>query len=131
MSGAEPISITVFTADDHPIFRRVLCEIIEEEDDLRLAGQASDGKEALEQVLALQPDVAILDVDMPGMSGLEAAREFADPTVPPPAPYRWRPNARRIPAPPVRSAPPSIAAHQCPRESRVSCGGKPSDPHVR
>ena len=72
------MSISVFTADDHPIFRRGLCDIIEEESDLRLVGQASAGDEALEKVVELQPEVAILDVDMPGMSGLEAARALGE-----------------------------------------------------
>jgi len=68
------MSISVFTADDHPIFRRGLCEILSEDDGLRLVGQASAGDEALRKVAELQPDVAILDVDMPGKSGLEVAR---------------------------------------------------------
>lgn len=76
------MSVTIFTADDHPIFRRGLCEIIGEENDLRLVGQASAGDEALELVLALQPDVAILDVDMPGMSGLEVARALGERDLP-------------------------------------------------
>ncbi|MCB1125968.1 MAG: response regulator transcription factor [Verrucomicrobiae bacterium] len=72
------MSIAVFAADDHPIFRRGLCEILGEEEDLSLLGQAASGDDALEQILALRPDVAILDVDMPGMSGLEAARSLAE-----------------------------------------------------
>ncbi len=68
------MSISVFTADDHPIFRRGLFDILGEEDDLRLLGQASAGDEALKQILSLQPDIAILDMDMPGMSGLDVAR---------------------------------------------------------
>ncbi|MCP5522131.1 MAG: response regulator transcription factor [Verrucomicrobiales bacterium] len=72
------MSVSVFAADDHPIFRRGLCEIMGEEDDVRLVGQASAGNEALEQILALKPDIAILDVDMPGMSGLEIARALGE-----------------------------------------------------
>ncbi|MCB1098545.1 MAG: hypothetical protein KDN22_23435 [Verrucomicrobiae bacterium] len=49
------MSISIFTADDHPIFRRGLCEILAEDEDLRLVGQASAGDEALEKILALQP----------------------------------------------------------------------------
>lgn len=69
-----PMRVKVFTADDHPIFRRGLCDIIGEEEDLQLVGQASSGDEALEKILASPPDVAILDIDMPHMTGLEAAR---------------------------------------------------------
>ena len=53
---ATSMCLSIFTADDHPIFRRGLCEIIAEESDLQLVGQASAGDEALEQILALRPD---------------------------------------------------------------------------
>ncbi len=71
------MSISVFTADDHPIFRHGLCGILAEESDIELVGQASTGREALDAISSLRPQVAILDVDMPGMSGLEAARSLA------------------------------------------------------
>ncbi|MCB1205002.1 MAG: response regulator transcription factor [Verrucomicrobiae bacterium] len=76
------MTVKVLAADDHPIFRRGLCEIIEEEDDLKLVGQASSGKEALEMILASPPDVAILDIDMPQMTGLEAARVLSGKELP-------------------------------------------------
>lgn len=66
--------ITLFIADDHPIFRRGLCEVIEGEEDLKLVGQAAAGEEALLAIRKLRPAVAILDVNMPGLSGLEVGR---------------------------------------------------------
>ncbi len=66
--------LTIFIADDHPIFRRGLCEVIAEAEDLRLIGQAGAGDIALHQILELRPAVAILDVSMPGMNGLQVAR---------------------------------------------------------
>ena len=70
--------LSIYIADDHPIFRRGLCEVIEEEMDLRLVGQASAGDEALAQILKLKPDIAILDINMPAMSGLEVTRALVD-----------------------------------------------------
>ena len=66
--------IPVLIADDHPIFRKGLCEVIESDASLRLVGQAGNGEEALRLVTELQPAVAILDINMPRMSGLQVAR---------------------------------------------------------
>ena len=75
------MSVSVFAADDHPIFMRGLCEIIGGEEGLCLVGQVSTGNDALDQIIALEPDVAILDIDMPGISGLEAARTLGRRTI--------------------------------------------------
>ena len=58
-------------ADDHPIFRRGLCDVIATDAGLQLAGQATNGEEALKLVDELRPDIAILDVHMPKLSGLK------------------------------------------------------------
>ncbi len=70
-------SITVVIADDHRIIRESLALAIEDHEQLSLAGVAIDGDEALELIRAVQPDVAVVDVFMPGMTGdriLEALR---------------------------------------------------------
>lgn len=69
-------NLSIFIADDHPIFRKGLCEVIEEEPHLQLIDQASTGTEALQLISGKQPDIAILDVNMPGMTGLEVARQL-------------------------------------------------------
>ena len=64
----------VFIADDHPIFREGLVKIIERNATFSLIGQAADGAEALRSIRELHPDIAILDVEMPKMSGIDVAR---------------------------------------------------------
>ena len=71
-------ALSVFIADDHPIFRKGLCEVIGEEDDLNLVGEASDGAEALQGITELKPQIAILDVNMPKMSGLQVGRQLVE-----------------------------------------------------
>jgi DNA-binding NarL/FixJ family response regulator len=69
--------IRVLLADDHPVVRRGLKATIEEDERLHVIAQASDGHEALRQIIASRPDVAILDIDMPGLNGLGVAREVS------------------------------------------------------
>lgn len=61
-------------ADDHPVFRRGLAEILREEPSIRVVAEAGDGEEALALIHAHRPSVAILDVHMPRRTGLEVAR---------------------------------------------------------
>jgi DNA-binding NarL/FixJ family response regulator len=64
----------IIIADDHPIFRRGLRQVIEEENNLKVVGEAENGIEALKLIEKLAPDVAIVDGHMPEMGGLELAR---------------------------------------------------------
>ena len=64
--------IRVLVVDDHPLMREALCAAIEAEADMAVAGEAGGGREAVEQARALQPDVIVMDLLMPGMDGLEA-----------------------------------------------------------
>src|SRR5512133_1748425 len=63
--------ISVLIADDHPIFRRGLCDIIAADPALRLVGEASDGEQAWQLIQELEPRVAVLDIHMPKRSGLQ------------------------------------------------------------
>jgi CheY-like chemotaxis protein len=68
---------TIVLADDHPIVRRGLRTLLETERGLQIVGEAGDGLEAVHLVESLQPDVLIVDVLMPGLSGLEVARQVS------------------------------------------------------
>jgi DNA-binding NarL/FixJ family response regulator len=63
--------IKIFIADDHPIFRGGLRQLIETDAQLAVIGEAKDGAEAIERLLTLSADVALLDLDMPKASGFE------------------------------------------------------------
>jgi DNA-binding NarL/FixJ family response regulator len=66
--------IRVVVADNHPGFREGLCRLLAEEEEIQIIGQAADGKELTEVAARLKPDVAIVDVAMPNMTGIEATR---------------------------------------------------------
>jgi DNA-binding NarL/FixJ family response regulator len=66
--------ITVIIADDHPIVRQGLRQTIEAETGLRIVAEAENGRAALEAIRKFQPQIAILDIDMPELNGFEVAR---------------------------------------------------------
>ena len=68
--------ITIIIADDHPLFRKGLREVIETDPSLQIAGEAGDGMTALALIQHHTPVIAILDIEMPQMSGLTVAREI-------------------------------------------------------
>ncbi|MGH2671047.1 MAG: response regulator [bacterium] len=70
------MTIRVLVADDHTIVRQGVVSLLEAEGDCQVVAQASDGVEAVEQAIATQPDVAVLDIGMPRLSGLEAVRRI-------------------------------------------------------
>jgi len=70
--------LRILIADDHPIFRRGLCDVIETDSSLELVGQAANGEEAIQGITELLPDIAILDVHMPRLTGLQVARRLRE-----------------------------------------------------
>jgi DNA-binding NarL/FixJ family response regulator len=69
-------TVRIVIADDHEIFRRGLRSLLESHTNWQVCGEAVNGREAIERVQELKPDVVVLDVTMPQMNGLEAAREI-------------------------------------------------------
>jgi DNA-binding NarL/FixJ family response regulator len=66
----------VFVADDHNLVREGLCRILESASDIQIVGQADNGHTALTQITQLQPHVAILDLSMPGLSGMNLIKRI-------------------------------------------------------
>ena len=72
-----PLKTRILLADDHAMVRRGLRHILDAEPDLEVAAEAKDGREALEMALGDGLDLAVLDVSMPRLTGLQAARELS------------------------------------------------------
>ena len=77
-AGRRPEPIRVLIADDHALFRRGLEMVLDEEDDIELVGQASDGAEAQLKAAESLPDVVLMDIRMPKSSGIEACRAMKE-----------------------------------------------------
>jgi len=74
--------LQIVIADDHPIFRRGLRTVIEADPRLKVVAEAEDGATALAEVKRLQPQVVLLDMDMPLLDGMAVAREIAEQRLP-------------------------------------------------
>jgi two-component system chemotaxis response regulator CheY len=68
------IAKSVLIVDDNPFIRQALCELFKKEADFEVCGEAENGKEGIEKALELRPDLIVLDLSMPVMNGLDAAR---------------------------------------------------------
>jgi two-component system chemotaxis response regulator CheB len=78
-----PRAITVVVTDDSAFMRRAIQKMLEKEPDIRVVGTAASGEEGIAMVERLRPDVVTMDVEMPGMGGLEAARAIVERRGPP------------------------------------------------
>jgi NarL family two-component system response regulator LiaR len=76
MSKSDPIR--VFVADDHAIVRKGIAAVLEIVPDIEVVGEAENGRDAVRQVEALQPDVILMDLVMPEMDGIEAIRRIKE-----------------------------------------------------
>jgi DNA-binding NarL/FixJ family response regulator len=76
MPKKNPSAIRVLVVDDHAIVREGICQLLGEQPDITIVGQAADGEQALAQVTAHQPDVVLMDITMPKMDGLQATQKI-------------------------------------------------------
>ncbi len=74
--------IKLIIADDHHIFRKGILSIVSEDDGIEITGEAANGDDALKLIEEMNPDIAILDIDMPGLSGLDVARKVKSEKLP-------------------------------------------------
>ncbi|MEZ4988685.1 MAG: response regulator transcription factor [Saprospiraceae bacterium] len=74
--------LRVFNADNHPILQRGIASLINQTKEMQWAGGATNGREAFDKIKAIQPDVALLDNEMPYMSGLEVAQALIGENIP-------------------------------------------------
>lgn len=70
------MATTILLVDDHPLFRKGLRLLLEEEEDFRIVGEAGDGQEAVDRVRTLSPNVVIMDITMPDFDGIDATRKI-------------------------------------------------------
>jgi two-component system NarL family response regulator len=73
-----PSSLRVLIVDDHALFRRGLQMVLKQEPDIDVVGEAADGHEAVDKAQDLMPDVVLMDVRMPGQSGIKATEQIRD-----------------------------------------------------
>ena len=67
---------TILLVDDHPVFRKGLRILFEDEQDIQVVGEAGDGQEAIHRVRELSPDVVVMDINMPNFNGIDATRQI-------------------------------------------------------
>jgi DNA-binding NarL/FixJ family response regulator len=70
------MNIRVFIADDHAVVRDGLRMILEAQEDITVVGEAADGRQAVDQVLKLKPDIVLMDIAMPDLNGIEATQQI-------------------------------------------------------
>jgi len=72
----DPGLIRILYVDDHPLLRKGIATLVNAESDMKLVAEASNGEEAIEQFRLHQPDVTLMDIQMPGLNGIETINEI-------------------------------------------------------
>ncbi len=69
-------SVQILVVDDHPVVRRAICSLLSSDPVLNVVCETADGEQAVQKSQELQPDLILLDISLPGISGIEAARRM-------------------------------------------------------
>jgi len=69
--STDPSLIRILTVDDHPLLRKGIAALVNNEDDMKLVAEATSGEEAIEKFRACRPDVTLMDIQLPGLNGIE------------------------------------------------------------
>jgi len=72
----DPSLIRILTVDDHPLLRKGIAALVNNEDDMKLVAEASSGEEAIEKFRAHRPDVTLMDIQLPGLNGIETISQI-------------------------------------------------------
>lgn len=72
----DPSLIRILTVDDHPLLRKGIAALVNVESDMKLVAEASSGEEAIEKFRSFQPDVTLMDIQMPGLNGIETISQI-------------------------------------------------------
>jgi len=78
MSAATGQQVRILIADDHPVFRMGLVQLVQADPQFELVGEAGDGAAAWEMIQRFKPQIALLDIDMPQLDGLALAGRIRD-----------------------------------------------------
>lgn len=74
--SVDPNLIRILTVDDHPLLRKGIAALVNAENDMKLIAEASSGEEAIEKFRSHQPDVTLMDIQMPGLNGIDTISEI-------------------------------------------------------
>jgi DNA-binding NarL/FixJ family response regulator len=69
-------SVRILIVEDFPQFRQFICSMLGERNDLQIIGEAADGLEAVQKAVKLKPDLILMDIGLPSLNGIEAARQI-------------------------------------------------------
>ena len=73
---SDPSLIRILTVDDHPLLRKGIAALVNTEEDMKLVAEASNGEEAIEKFRAYRPDVTLMDIQLPGLNGIETISQI-------------------------------------------------------